>query len=131
MQSIINRLLENPKIQTIAVINQLGKAAYAAIQYIDKYKNIYDILIDVTDLHFLVDGFSISSIDRCNNRCRYVYLKKHKKYLHQILMGTTDGFATHHTSENFTLDNRRSSLQVVPHNEHLLFHRRNKSTKSI
>jgi hypothetical protein len=53
--------------------------------------------------------------------------RRHRLYLHRLLMNPQPGFVVDHKDGN-TLDNRRSNLRVCTHSQNMLAHRRPKSS---
>lgn len=118
-QAIVEELLLNTKILSISILYGTDSEPYACIEYQDKNQSIHDILVDLPDLHLLLNKFTVSSIH--GNSYVRLTLPNGYKYLHQAISEAPAGHVTHHT--RFTCDNRRKSLQIIPRGIHSQFHR--------
>lgn len=125
LQTTIDALLTNPKILSVDIFYPHKEPVYASIHYSDKNGKEHAILIDVPDMHSLLAPFSITSSGR------YEYVRLQGKYLHQLILPAPRGYVTHHVSEEFTLDNRSASLQLVPRDIHLQFHRQHALQRNL
>lgn len=125
LQTTIDGLYNNPKILSVFIFCLPNLEPYVSILYRDKNLKDSEILVDISDLHYLLDNFSITTI----RGYEYVRLSN-GKYLHQIIQPACHGCVTHHISKKFTLDNRKSSLQELNREIHLQFHRGQAPRKS-
>lgn len=123
-QSIINRLLLNPKITQIFIFGTLDRE-YASIHYKDKNRVEHDFLLDIGRINLLLNPFTLSTMGG------FCYIKINlpsgSMYLHQAIMKPESGEIVHHISYcngSFdTLDNRKDSLMICHRDVHSRFHR--------
>jgi hypothetical protein len=127
LEQTINELLKNPKILQISHLADDEGYQYIAVDYLDRYHQAHNILIDPRWMHLLLNPFSITKPR--DLPYIYLHLPTGKRYLHAVISGVKrgDGLVTHHIQD--TLDVRERAMMICPVGAHTSFHLRQRAAK--